>query len=234
VKAHRDNTRRRRPAKKRIGSKGRNASRKAEAPSEGLPLEFTTDRQRPEASKTPPSVPLAPGSQTDGPPEEIISGIPEDPRKAAARFYGSIAEEWMRESESSQPEVTAEQDARSWDRAFERPLLRRKVATLEKEVRSLRKPAGDKSQPRGFEGLSTKKHDLSRYLDSPKLTVRQRDCLSFKLEYELPVAEIARRLNCNRKTVYGHLEAGERALQRDKYLEQRARKRAIDPGRQDK
>jgi hypothetical protein len=88
--------------------------------------------------------------------------------------------------------------------------------------------------PRGFDGLGKKnKHDLSEYFDPAGLTERQRDCLSMKYEYELPITEIARRLNLDRKTVQEHIVAGGRRLARDSQWQKRAKRRAVHPSSQD-
>ena len=65
---------------------------------------------------------------------------------------------------------------------------------------------------RPIEKLPAKKNDLSRYLDEARLTDRQRECISLKLEYGLGVTAIAERLGISRKTVDEHIEAAERNL----------------------
>lgn len=84
-----------------------------------------------------------------------------------------------------------------------------------------------------FNGLGKKKHDLSSYLESSKLTDRQRDCLSMKWEYELRVSEIARRLGIHRSTVEEHIKAGTDALDNERGAEHRRKRRAINHGSQD-
>jgi DNA-binding CsgD family transcriptional regulator len=59
----------------------------------------------------------------------------------------------------------------------------------------------------------TKKHDLSRYFDSAKLTERQYQCASLRWEYELSVSAIARELHLSRKTVDQHLSAVQKKMQ---------------------
>ena len=81
-------------------------------------------------------------------------------------------------------------------------------------------------QAKGFEGLGQKKVDLSIYLDAAGLTDRQRDCFSMKLEYELSVAEIARRLGKHHSTVQYHLEAAGKRIEHARARESRAQKRA--------
>lgn len=92
---------------------------------------------------------------------------------------------------------------------------------------------GTAPEPKGFDGLGQKKMDLSQYLDIPGLSERQRDCLSMKLEYGLPVAQIARRLGLNRRTVDEHIAAGGKRLRRDQRWQQRAKRRALHPDSQD-
>jgi DNA-directed RNA polymerase specialized sigma24 family protein len=60
--------------------------------------------------------------------------------------------------------------------------------------------------------LPTKRRDLSRYLDSARLTERQRDCISLKLEYGLTTTAIAQHLGISRKTVDEHIEAAKRNI----------------------
>jgi hypothetical protein len=89
-----------------------------------------------EARETPSRVPPAPASETDNPPEEIVGGPAGPPKKdKASTFFDSVIAKHIVKLESLQPKVTAEQDDRSWDRVFERVLLPRKVARLEKELR---------------------------------------------------------------------------------------------------
>ena len=54
-----------------------------------------------------------------------------------------------------------------------------------------------------------KKLDLSAYLTGTRLTERQHECLSLRLEYGLSVNAIARRLGIHRKTVQEHLDRGQ-------------------------
>ncbi|MCI0350814.1 MAG: HTH domain-containing protein, partial [Acidobacteriales bacterium] len=63
---------------------------------------------------------------------------------------------------------------------------------------------------KGTQGLGPKKTDLSQYMN--KLTQKQQLALSLKYEYELPVTEIASRMEVDRKTVYEHIDAAERKI----------------------
>jgi hypothetical protein len=67
------------------------------------------------------------------------------------------------------------------------------------------KKKGPKRRFRGYEGLGSKKTDLSRYINS--LTEKQAMAFSLKHEYELGLAEIASRMEIDRKTAYEYLEA---------------------------
>jgi DNA-binding CsgD family transcriptional regulator len=60
--------------------------------------------------------------------------------------------------------------------------------------------------------LPPKKMDLSQYLDQARLTERQRDCISLKMEYGLTTSDIAGRLSISRKTVDEHVEAAKRNM----------------------
>jgi hypothetical protein len=49
--------------------------------------------------------------------------------------------------------------------------------------------------------------DYSNLMDPAGLTGLQRECFSWRHEYQLPVVEIARRLGRDRKTIPEHLDA---------------------------
>jgi predicted DNA-binding protein (UPF0251 family) len=57
--------------------------------------------------------------------------------------------------------------------------------------------------------LPPRVNDYSNLLDPAGLTELQRECFSLRHEYQLPVAEIARRLGRDRKTIQEHLDAAE-------------------------
>jgi hypothetical protein len=57
--------------------------------------------------------------------------------------------------------------------------------------------------------LPRKECDYSSLMDSAGLTELQRECYSLKHEYQLPVAEIARRLERDRKTIQEHIDAAD-------------------------
>ena len=60
---------------------------------------------------------------------------------------------------------------------------------------------------------SSKKNDLSNYLDAANLTDRQYQCASLRWEYELPVAAIARELHISRPTVDQHLASSRKKME---------------------
>jgi DNA-binding CsgD family transcriptional regulator len=60
--------------------------------------------------------------------------------------------------------------------------------------------------------LPPRQTDLSQYMDGARLTERQRDCFSLRLEYGLTITAIAERLEINRKTVDEHIEAAKRKI----------------------
>lgn len=74
------------------------------------------------------------------------------------------------------------------------------------DVKDLNVPNDDPGE------LPAKQIDLSRYMDQAQLTDRQRECLSLKVEYGLPVIAIAERLHIHRKTVDEHIEAANRRI----------------------
>lgn len=80
------------------------------------------------------------------------------------------------------------------------------------------------------EKLLAKKNNLSRYLslEAVELTDIQREVISLRLEHALPVAEIARRLGKNRKTIQEHLLAAQRRIEHARGFEGRAAKRSTD------
>jgi len=77
--------------------------------------------------------------------------------------------------------------------------------------------------------LPAKKTDLSRYFDGANLTEIQREVASLALEYSLPVAEIARHLHRDRKTIYEHLAAAKKRMEHSRSFERRAAKRSTNP-----
>lgn len=83
-------------------------------------------------------------------------------------------------------------------------------------------PTGEK-RGRGVEGLQ-KKTDLSQYLHT--LTEKQQLAFSLKYEYGIGPAEIALRMDVDRKTVYEHIEAAKKKIDHARSGEQRKRNRA--------
>jgi len=74
--------------------------------------------------------------------------------------------------------------------------------------------------------LPTKRRDLSVYLDPARLTERQRDCISLKLEYGLTTTAIAQHLGISRKTVDEHIEAAKRNIDVARQQDQEKAKKA--------
>jgi hypothetical protein len=75
------------------------------------------------------------------------------------------------------------------------------------------------NRPKGYEGLPHKEIDLSRYMDN--LTEKQQMAFSLKNEYRLGLAEIASRMNLDRKTVYEHIDAANRKIDQGQSREKR-------------
>lgn len=71
---------------------------------------------------------------------------------------------------------------------------------------------GRDTSPKGCDKLGKKKQDLSQYLDGARLTDRQRDCCSLRLEYGLRWSEIERRLGIDHSTAQEHFRAGKRKI----------------------
>jgi DNA-directed RNA polymerase specialized sigma24 family protein len=65
----------------------------------------------------------------------------------------------------------------------------------------------------GFERLTCKQADLSDYLDSARLTEKQRDCASLKWELGLKGTEMAKRLNLHYSIVQQHFSSAETKIQ---------------------
>jgi predicted DNA-binding protein (UPF0251 family) len=74
------------------------------------------------------------------------------------------------------------------------------------------------------ENLPAKEVDLSNYLLGAKLTDRQYEVMSLKYEHGLSEADIARRLGVSRKTIYDHLMAADKRIQRSRNIERKASK----------
>jgi DNA-directed RNA polymerase specialized sigma24 family protein len=76
---------------------------------------------------------------------------------------------------------------------------------------------------KGTEGLGKKTSDLSKYMDG--LTEKQQLALSLRLEYRLPLAEVASRMGINRKTAYEHFMAARRKIDQIRSNNKRAENR---------
>jgi RNA polymerase sigma factor (sigma-70 family) len=76
--------------------------------------------------------------------------------------------------------------------------------------------------------LPQMKQDLSGYLDSVKLTPRQRECFSLRMEYDLSLQQIGKRLGIAAKTVSEHIDAATRRFQMDKSFQNRQRRSSED------
>ena len=72
------------------------------------------------------------------------------------------------------------------------------------------KRKGRKRHLTGIKGLGSKKMDLSQHMHN--LTEKQHLAFSLKFEYELGLAEIASRMEVDRKTAYEHIEAANRKI----------------------
>jgi hypothetical protein len=88
--------------------------------------------------------------------------------------------------------------------------------------------ATEKKDPKGHlkgtEGLVCKKTDLSQWMHN--LTEKQQLAFSLKFEYELGLAEIASRMELDRKTAYEHVEAAKRKIEQTRSTETNKRNRA--------
>jgi DNA-binding CsgD family transcriptional regulator len=69
-----------------------------------------------------------------------------------------------------------------------------------------------------------KKTDLGRWIAGAALTERQSDCFSLKMEYELSVSEISRRLGISRSVVDKHVAAAKQKINRSRANDSSARR----------
>ena len=84
----------------------------------------------------------------------------------------------------------------------------------------------EREHPKGYDRLTQKVNDLSKYIDGAKLTERQRDCFSLKYEYVLPEPQIAMRLGLkHHSTVQEHI-----ALAKAKVDRARNKMKSSPPG----
>jgi hypothetical protein len=85
---------------------------------------------------------------------------------------------------------------------------------------------GSKHQRKGTEGLSKKVSDFSKYMDG--LTEKQQLGFSLRLEYRLPLTEVASRMGIDRKTAYEHFLAASKKIDEARSNEKRNAKHAKD------
>ena len=78
-----------------------------------------------------------------------------------------------------------------------------------RQTREQNERKGSKHRLKGVKGL-VRKADLSRYMHN--LTEKQQLAFSLKYEYGLGLAEIASRMDLDRKTAYEHIEAARRKI----------------------
>jgi RNA polymerase sigma factor (sigma-70 family) len=74
--------------------------------------------------------------------------------------------------------------------------------------------------------LGAKQQNLSNYIDGARLTEKQQECFSLRMEYGLPIAEVARHLGITRKTVDEHIAAAKKKLEQKRANDNRAKNRA--------
>jgi len=74
--------------------------------------------------------------------------------------------------------------------------------------------------------LGAKQSDLSDYIDGARLTTRQRECISLRLEYAWSVSDIARHLGIARKTVDEHLATAVKKIDQRRANDKHAKNKA--------
>jgi DNA-binding NarL/FixJ family response regulator len=87
-------------------------------------------------------------------------------------------------------------------------------------------------RPKSIEDLGTlprKKQDLSEYIDAARLTELQLTCFSLRLERGLSIADIARLLGRDRKTIQEHIESAKKRIDVTR-MKERLKKRSARSG----
>jgi hypothetical protein len=92
------------------------------------------------------------------------------------------------------------------------------------QAKDERKEEDSKQRPRGTEGLGQKAADYSHYLDG--LTEKQKLAFSLRVEYRLPLAEVASRMRVDRKTAYEHYQTAVKKIDQSRSNEKRKASRA--------
>lgn len=92
---------------------------------------------------------------------------------------------------------------------------------------SVESPKNEDVQSQPSEGKIPRKiSDFGKWMDEADLTDRQRTCFSYKLEHDLSVSEIARRLKISRAVVQEHIHAANRKIDQTRSNQNSARKTA--------
>ncbi len=148
----------------------------------------------------------------------------------------SAADDVFREGISKYFTVLNERQARrQLARALRGSKLRKLLAKhSEEELEYIRAKVGTEPKERRSVGkklvLPAKKRDFSNWIDNTSLTNKQRAVFSMRFEYEIPVAEIARRLGLHRKTIYEHLAVANKKIDQQRNYDLRKMRQAItDP-----
>jgi hypothetical protein len=68
-------------------------------------------------------------------------------------------------------------------------------------------PCSEEQVTKWFDGLGTKTNDHSGFYAAAGLTTKQHAAYSLRLEFELPLTQVARRMGIDRKTAQGHIDA---------------------------
>jgi len=92
-------------------------------------------------SETPPDASLTPTTQTNSQSHEAINEnkVARNHNGPNRSFWESLIGDALTQIKPSESRLTAEEDARIWDRAVERALLPRKVKRQEEEIKKLKK-----------------------------------------------------------------------------------------------
>jgi hypothetical protein len=92
-------------------------------------------------SETPPDVSPTPATQPNSQSQEAINKnkVARDDNGPKRSFLESVTDDALSQIRPSESRLTAEEDDRMWDRAFERALLPRKLKRQEKEIKKLKR-----------------------------------------------------------------------------------------------
>ena len=142
-------------------------------------------------------------------------GSKDERQKALAALFGT-AEKKSGKAKPSEFEI----------QSFGAQLPEHRLERVEKRITELEK--NDRKREVKKPGkLPVKARDFSEIFDQAKLTHQQMEVASLKYEYELPTAEIARKIGRHRSTVQERLERAMSKMKGTKAAQERQKRRAV-------